>query len=218
MLGVLLVLAAPLPLPAQSAPLALPADDIGEEHYGDPPAIPDGERWLGLYADGDSSWVRPVEVDWKRSELDGNRRHLYVVRPAGVVVLMVGVPNVRIGRARTVLRHTESMHTDQESVDLRMGSTAYSLGVTAGDPRACDGTVTLSDGERSQVLFTPEMDPFDCDEPHFDVHWAGDLDGDGRLDLLATFSVKYSNHPRRLYLSSTAAPGDLVGRAALFQR
>src|SRR5262245_65556102 len=48
-----------------------------------------------------------------------------------------------------------------------------------------------------------------CDEPHFTVHWAGDLDRDGRLDMLVTFSHKYSYHPRQLLLSSGARSGEL---------
>lgn len=208
----------PLPLTAQATPLVLPAQDIGEEHYGDPPEVPEGERWLGLYVDADSSWIQPVEVDWERRELEGLGRHVYIVRPDGAIVLMLGVPRVRIGRAETVLRWTESMYRGSESVDLPLRSTAYMVSVTAEDPQACDATVTLSDGERSQVLFTPALDPLECGEPHFDIHWAGDLDGDGRLDLLTTFSMKYSGHPRRLYLSSAAAPGDLVGQVVLFER
>jgi hypothetical protein len=78
----------------------------------------------------------------------------------------------------------------------------------------CDATVTLSDGRAVQELYVPNDQPFSCDEPHFSVQWAGDLDGDGRLDLVTTFSPKYSWYPRRLYLSSAAAPGDLVGLVA----
>lgn len=49
-------------------------------------------------------------------------------------------------------------------------------------------------------MFGPGSDGL-CDGPHFWLEWAGDLDGDGRLDLLVTFSDKYSAHPRQLLLS-----------------
>jgi len=55
-------------------------------------------------------------------------------------------------------------------------------------------------------------------DPHFTIHWAGDLDGDGALDLVATFSMKYSYQPRQIYLSSLAEPGALVGLAAATTR
>ena len=56
-----------------------------------------------------------------------------------------------------------------------------------------------------------------CDEPHFTIHWAGDLDRDGRLDMLATFSSKYSYHPRQLFLSSAARSGELVAEVARYE-
>jgi hypothetical protein len=92
--------------------------------------------------------------------------------------------------------------------------TLYLEGV---DAAGCDAVVALSAGGIVQRLFTPSDATFACDEPHFDVHWVGDIDGDRRLDLLATFSLKYSHHPRRLYLSSAAAPGALVGEVAHYE-
>ncbi len=44
--------------------------------------------------------------------------------------------------------------------------------------------------------------------------WAGDLDGDEKLDLLLDLSDHYIVSEPTLLLSSAAAPGDLVGRVA----
>ena len=74
--------------------------------------------------------------------------------------------------------------------------------------------VVLSHGRGTQVLYS--TDGF-VDEPHFDVPWAGDLDGDRKLDLVVNLSRKYSLHPYRLLLSSVAAAGELVGEAAAFE-
>ena len=52
------------------------------------------------------------------------------------------------------------------------------------------------------------------DEPY--LHWAGDLDGDGRIDLLLS-AERAEPHPvtrLELYLSGRAAADDLVGLAA----
>jgi hypothetical protein len=40
--------------------------------------------------------------------------------------------------------------------------------------------------------------------------WAGDLDRDGRLDLLADLTTDYVGHQYVLYVSSIASVGNLV--------
>lgn len=51
-----------------------------------------------------------------------------------------------------------------------------------------------------------------------DILWAGDLDGDGKLDLLIDGADHYNVGARmRLYLSSYAPGGRLVGLAAVFE-
>ena len=72
----------------------------------------------------------------------------------------------------------------------------------------------LTDGTRSQVLYS--VDGF-ADGPHFQIEWAGDLDRDGRLDLVVNLSRKYSHHPYRLLLSTKASAVEIVGEAAIFE-
>ena len=55
------------------------------------------------------------------------------------------------------------------------------------------------------------------DDPHFSLEWAGDLDQDGKPDLIMTLTQKYSSLPTILFLSSKASAGDLVGRAAEYR-
>jgi hypothetical protein len=74
--------------------------------------------------------------------------------------------------------------------------------------------VVVTDGHQSQVLYS--VDGF-ADEPHFEIVWAGDLDRDGKLDLIVNLERKYSWHPFRLLLSSKAVGAELVGQAAIFE-
>jgi hypothetical protein len=49
------------------------------------------------------------------------------------------------------------------------------------------------------------------------LRWAGDLDGDDKLDLIMTFSSRYGEDAAAtLFLSSLAKSGDLVGMAGAF--
>jgi hypothetical protein len=50
------------------------------------------------------------------------------------------------------------------------------------------------------------------------LHWAGDLDLDGKLDLLLDVSSHQASTELRLFLSSRAAPGELVGEAAALSK
>ncbi|MDH3207577.1 MAG: hypothetical protein OEO79_13330 [Gemmatimonadota bacterium] len=212
----------PAPLLAQVGPLVLPGDDVGEPHYGDPPAPPEGAQWLGLYVRGDSSWLQPVNVSFDvrpPDEPDEPGTHEYVVDPRSPSLLMIGVGQARIGAVQSALWYTDRLGAEATNKEFVVGTTEYRVALESTGPGLCDQVVTLTEGARSQRLYEAATDDtFACDEPRFDLHWVGDLDGDGRLDLLATFSPKYSYHPRRLYLSSAAAPGDLVGQVSRFER
>ena len=102
--------------------------------------------------------------------------------------------------------------------EIGLGGASYRLVLDGEDPGACDAVISLTDDRTTQELFTMADAELGCGEPHFSIHWAGDLDGDGKLDLVTTFSSKYSIHPRQLYLSSGAEPGDLVALAAVSER
>jgi hypothetical protein len=80
----------------------------------------------------------------------------------------------------------------------------------------------LSDGRINQILAefsvtcTPE-DPWDTGSVSTGVIWAGDLDDDGRLDLIVDVSNHYNIVSAIVvFLSSLAREGQLVGRASGF--
>ena len=74
--------------------------------------------------------------------------------------------------------------------------------------------VIVTDGQQSQALYDGEGVE---QEGHLDIVWAGDLDRDGKLDLVVSFFAKDSWYPYELLLSSRARGRNLVGRAALFE-
>ena len=94
-----------------------------------------------------------------------------------------------------------------------MGDRKYELRLESTKESLDDAKVVLSDGRQTQVLYS--VDGY-ADEPRFDVPWAGDVDRDGKLDLVVNLNGKYGVHLYRLLLSSKARPGQLVGEAATF--
>jgi hypothetical protein len=97
---------------------------------------------------------------------------------------------------------------------ISIGFRHYELRLQSARDDLADARVVLSDTSRTQVLYS--ADGF-SDDPHYVVEWAGDLDGDGKLDLVVDLHRKYSVHPHRLLLSTKAAGDQLVGEAAVFE-
>jgi hypothetical protein len=193
----------------------LTATDIEVPHLVTRPTIVQGRDWLGLRVFEDSSRVERVEAAWVGSVEFEDSVFTLSVRPEGMSLLVAGVPQVHVGPAVTLTRFEQAVDSGAD-LSFVLGPRSYTLSLGGEAPDGCDATVTLSDGTVSQELYFPDDFFVSCDEPHFSIQWAGDLDGDGRLDLVTTFSPKYSYHPRRLYLSSAASGGMLVGLAAAF--
>ncbi|MCX6613458.1 MAG: hypothetical protein NTW74_21745 [Acidobacteria bacterium] len=97
---------------------------------------------------------------------------------------------------------------EQNPILLTCEATAYSVQVTN------QRLLQLKKSGKTQTLFTW---PKALSEEHAELIWAGDLDGDGKLDLLLDHSDHYNATGLTLYLSTWAAPGQLVGRAASFK-
>ncbi|MBT9486175.1 MAG: hypothetical protein IV093_01580 [Rubrivivax sp.] len=83
-----------------------------------------------------------------------------------------------------------------------------------------DGTLVLEltfDGRRQTLgrFATTDCEPLPLRRDTF-LRWAGDLDHDGRPDLLVNFSLGVEQH-LALFLSSLAGPGQIVGEAGRFR-
>lgn len=102
---------------------------------------------------------------------------------------------------------------------LRLASSDYVLEATKLDANKMltkGSEIVLARGEVRQVLYSlnGKEEP---DEPHWRLVWAGDLDGDGKLDLYLHASYHYNLSQGRLFLSSGAENGKLVREVALFE-
>ena len=123
------------------------------------------------------------------------------------------IPGLRAGgiRAADVVNHELNY---RGPLSISLGERRYQLRLQTVREDLSDAKVILTDGKRTQVLYS--ADGF-VDDPHFEIEWAGDLDRDGKLDLIVNLSRKYSVHPHRLLLSSRASGTQLVGEAAVFE-
>jgi hypothetical protein len=200
---------------AATTPVILFADDLQGEFEEIPAyAAQPAAAWVGLYEDTSGAKLRTARVSAVRGAGSGPFR--VDADPPDALILIAAVPALVPGAAVTVARNL-SLGPESRQVVLMLGSQQAVVSWKSAVGDGCDAEITFSIAGRTQTLFRMDpASPIACDEPHFSIDWAGDLDRDGRLDLIATFSRKYSMHPRRLLLSSAAAPGTLVAEIALY--
>jgi hypothetical protein len=171
-----------------------------------------GQGWLGWRHDSETlEPVRLVIRDLQREP--GDDFDQVSVQPMPEMDYAVRcVPQLRAGPVRNARVVNEYLTRDQP-LKIELGERRYEVRLESTRDDLFDARVVLSEGRRMQVLYS--AGGF-SDEPHYVIEWAGDLDRDGRLDLVATLSRKYSLHPHTLLLSSWASGSALVGKVAVF--
>lgn len=172
-----------------------------------------GEGWLGWTWESDA--LRPVRLIVRDRPKDSEQHEdqVTVESVPRVIFAVRCIPNLRAGRMQTTRVVNESLDP-KRPLRVSLGSRRYELQLQSAREDLSDAEVILTDGHRTQVLYS--ADGF-ADDPHFYINWAGDLDRDGKLDLVVTLSRKYSVLPYRLLLSSKASQAHLVGEAAVFE-
>jgi hypothetical protein len=173
-----------------------------------------GTGWLGWNRDRDR--LQPVRLlvrNLPRESADPEQDEVTVESTPKVTFAVRCVPGLRAGK---IVDAGVTNHDLQYrgALEVTLGELRYRLYLDAHDPHLTDAKVILIHSDRTQVLYS--ADGF-VDDPHFEVVWAGDLDQDGKLDLVVNLHRKYSWHPYRLLLSTKARGRDLVGDAAVFE-
>jgi len=163
-----------------------------------------GIGWIGLAPSRDGfAWMgyRTVVKDG-RIELE---------TPAVDVPLFLlrGLPQLAGKAVHTCFDRSEtgSLH-EQNPILLTCEARAYRVEVTNANRKLAGGGASLlqfSYGGRTQTLYRWAAGLVD---QRAEVVWAGDLDGDDKLDLLV------DHGSLTLYMSSWAVAGQLVGRVA----
>ncbi len=171
-----------------------------------------GDGWIGWQLDGDALVPVRLDVRDRPKASDDDRENVNVVADPDVDFAVRCIPAMRTGPITNGHVLNEELIANPR-LTIRLGTHRYEVRLESKRRDLSDARVIVSDGRRKQVLYS--ADGF-ADDPHYEIEWAGDLDGDGKLDLVVNLHRKYSWNPHTLWLSSRASTRQLIGRAAVF--
>jgi hypothetical protein len=176
--------------------------------HGDEITARSGQQWLGLFVTTAGSKLEPVMIRVSRvhdpivdeTERVKTGKAVRVPGRPDPVFLVRNCPELRPSAVTTV-QAQQVLLPDGADVTLSLGETRYRLWVEAHAADRSDKKLCLSVSGSRQTLYA--VDQASADEG-WNLLWAGDVDGDGKLDLYVDASDHYNVSERRLYLSSRA--------------
>lgn len=207
--------------------------------HGDEPVARDGERWLALRIDGDDAALVETTVNVQAVEDPihdeaGQRtgREVTSADDAGVVMYLRGA-GLRAGRIeRAQVGQTDSVATTMPVYELTFRGQRHRIRARC-DPapfehverqahHACRIEFTAADQAhvlaRTRGYFEPGATTMSLgDDAAPALMFAGDLDRDGRLDLILDTSDHYNVVRPTLFLSSQALPDAVLREVARFE-
>jgi hypothetical protein len=221
--ALLLALLAPAAMAAPPPALLLPGD-----YPAGGSGTRSGESWLALVVDEDHSALiaSAVSVEAVADPVFGDAPGERVAAPglpAEPLALLRELPLLRAGDVVTVLAEPKDLARDLPLVMFLNSAEAYKLALDCG-PLKGDRTrercgLVFSRGGQQQVLGQFEGTRVASGQRALGIDaapallWTGDIDRDGRLDLLLDLSDRYDLGATSLFLSTAAGAGELVGRA-----
>jgi hypothetical protein len=208
---------------ARSRKLQVQLLEIGEFH-GDEVNAHTSNGWLGLFVSKKESALRSTSIRVSRvfdpivddgtKKITGKR--VRVPQSIEPVFLVKNAPKLQSGIIKTILAEQTNLSIG-ESISLTLENQHYQIRFVATsnntNPALGNAKVQIVMGGVTQILSSN----LSKDEGGFSILWAGDLDGDGKLDLYVNAAPHDNVESKRLLLSSQAGKGQLIQEIARFE-
>lgn len=192
------------------------------EFHGDEVSAATGEQWLGLFRTdtGFELAETVVEIEYFEDPIlddtgEKTGKAVGVRRDGKPVFMLRGIAGLGEGPVASSFDGWDWLNPGVTK-ELQLAGKTFSLSAYGqGEDKwnIKDYSLTLSSGGVTQEIVRYETC---CNDSMPALVWAGDLDGDGALDLYVDISDHYNVAERALFLSSLAGEGELVGKAAKF--
>jgi len=194
------------------------------QFHGDEVSAKSGEKWFGVFPEKDgfelvetvikvSLFEDPIVDD----EGEKTGKEVTTDKKETPLFLVKGVSGLKQGRVQTIFTGSLFLEPGQHLVLKLNDQDQFHFSASAGrkteDGSARDYKIELRHGEISQTIVS--MPATDSDgQPA--LLWAGDIDRDGKPDLLMDLTHHYNMEIYTLFLSSKAGKGELVEQVAEF--
>lgn len=196
------------------------------DFHGEDVKAKSGAGWMGLYRVRKGYYLLPTSIKIKavRDEMvDGpserTGKRVTGDHPLPELFLVKNNLDLSKGEVKTLF---DGFKRDPEYLnaiyrrEFSYGSRKYLLKVnepsSPNEYLTENSSLTLSSGKSSQTIYTQTR----CSDCGWALEWAGDLDRDGRLDLMLDLSDHYNVVKHHLFLSSRAGKNELVRLVAVF--
>lgn len=193
------------------------------EYHGDELKAKAGSQWFGLYQEGKDNFrlkqtsvaitkCHDAIIDETPKELSGKK--VTVSTKDAPLFLVEGVGALKAGKVITsAINLREHLQTGTKlklNVGAKFSTMSVSGDVKEKEYRTNYTIVLESNGVKQTILKHNQIGADTAPS----LVWAGDLDGDGKLDLVMDTTDDYNVRDLTLFLSSKAKPGKLVEKVA----
>jgi hypothetical protein len=182
-----------------------------------------GKTWLGLFpAKGGQFELREAKVTVSlvndpiadNSPKEKTGRKVTVAGMAEPLVVVTGVSALKPGKVITSTVNKKERFDVGEKLKLNVGTKESTLAVSGLKKSAewrIGYKIVLECGGIKQTIYDRKQV---ADSSFPSLLWAGDLDGDKKIDLIMDTTDNYNVRILTLFLSSKAKPGKLVEQVA----